>query len=171
MTQSVTLLERLPQNVLTVRARTRRQDLGSAFERGIDEVLAHLDRLERESWGPPCARHRPLGGGYVDLEVGLPVAQGVPGGGRVQADELPSGPVAVVWHQGALARLRAAYAAVETWIERTGARSRGAPWEIYWSDPSEEFDPLGWRTELVWPVLPGCRAIGDLTPTTGRRIG
>lgn len=158
MSETVTLLERLPQTLLTVRARTKRQDFGSTLDRAIWEVQAHLDRVDGESWGPPCARHRPLGGGYVDLEVGLPVAQGVRGSGRVTQDELPSGPVAVIWHRGPLARLRAAYAAVEEWIERTGARSRGAPWEIYWSDPEEEGDPLSWRTELIWPVLPGHRS-------------
>ena len=91
---SVTLLERLPQTVLTIRARTRRQDFGATLDRSINEVQAHLDRLDRECWGPPCARHRTLGGGFVDLEVGLPVAHGVPGGGRVTTDELPRGLVA-----------------------------------------------------------------------------
>ncbi|MFN8177623.1 MAG: GyrI-like domain-containing protein [bacterium] len=152
MDYSVVLLDKLPQPILSIRSRVKRGDVGRALEEGVAEIQAYLARIGRESVGPPCARVRLVGTGELDLDVGVPVPHGLSGEGRIRLRQLPSGSVAVTQHYGPLARLREAYVAVEEWIAREGAESRGAPWEIYWSEPSEESDPLGWRTELLWPV-------------------
>jgi effector-binding domain-containing protein len=148
----VVLLKRLPQHVLAIRSRVRRGEVGRAVEDCVAEIQAYLVRTHREPVGPPCARLRIAGPGEVDLDAALPVARGLSGEGRIHVRQLPTGSVAVTQHYGPLARLREAYDAVEDWIAREGAQSRGAPWEVYWSGP-EESDPLAWRTELLWPVI------------------
>jgi methylphosphotriester-DNA--protein-cysteine methyltransferase len=44
------------------------------------------------------------------------------------------------------------YTAFETWMEESGYRAVGAPWEVYSNDPAESPHPNEWRTEVCWPI-------------------
>ena len=74
------------------------------------------------------------------------------GSTEVVEDTLPAGPSATVVHAGPYEQLSDAYAAIETWMASHGRAARGAPWELYVTDPAEHPNPKDWRTEVYWPL-------------------
>ena len=72
--------------------------------------------------------------------------------GATPGDVLPGGWVAVTWHVGPYEGLPHAHHAIIDWLADTGHEAAGAPWEVYWTDPSEVPDPAAWRTEVFHPI-------------------
>src|SRR4029453_12258217 len=97
-------------------------------------------------------RYLSTGPGLYKIDVGMPVATAPTGEGSVEAGTLPGGPVAVAVHPGAYDQLTETSAALERWIEASGYRIGGAPWESYITDPADLPDPADWRTEVYWPL-------------------
>jgi effector-binding domain-containing protein len=93
------------------------------------------------------------------MEVGIPVAVGAGGEGRVAAGELPSGTMVSTWHLGAHDRLSDAYTALQAWLNGHGHQPAGPGWEVYhWidldqePDPARWPDPTSWRSQLIQPI-------------------
>jgi len=103
--------------------------------------------------GPPFARYRALDDEYAQFEVeaGFPVDRPADVTGEVESSILPGGTAAVVVHIGPYDQMKPAYEAIEAWVAGQNGVLDGAPWEVYYSDPTEQPDPSTWRTEIVQP--------------------
>lgn len=88
----------------------------------------------------------------LDVEIGIPVAEPVPGQDRITGGELPPGPVAYTVHAGPYNEIGAAYRAVMAWIQAHGHESAGPPREVYLVGPGQARDENEYRTELNWPI-------------------
>ena len=148
-----------PRPMLSVRASVPVAELASAQGEALRALWRHLQRHGGRPSGPPNVRYHRFGEAETDMEVGIPVAAGAVGQGRVAAGELPGGTVVSAWHLGAHDRLGEAYAGVQAWLKEHGREPAGAGWEVYhWIDLDEEPDPAGWpdpsnwRTQLVQPI-------------------
>jgi effector-binding domain-containing protein len=94
--------------------------------------------------------------GELEIEVGVPVAEAVPGDERVRAGLLPAGRYATVTHVGPYEELMDATARLLSWGGEQGVkwdasddqRRWGARLECYETDPREQPDPATWVTEL-----------------------
>lgn len=160
MSYTVTKKELLPQAALIGRRRVDRSEIAKA----IGEILPRAFRYAQEQGltisGRPFARYMDVGPGLLTIEPGIPVASaGAHAHDGLSSDEskvmtatLPGGPAACTIHAGSYEGLRAAYGALEAWIESNGYVPSGAPWESYLTDPAEHPDPKDWRTEVVWPI-------------------
>lgn len=104
--------------------------------------------------GPPFARYEMLGGERFEVEAGFPTDRAVAADGDVHPSDLPGGPAAHATHVGPYDAMEAAYQALYRWIGANGGTPSGAPWEVYLTDPNEEPDPSGWRTEVFAPYAP-----------------
>jgi effector-binding domain-containing protein len=157
--ETVEVEERPPQPVLSIRTTVPVAKLAEAQGERLRALWSHLDRRGVAPAGPPFVRYHTFGEAETDVEVGVPVAQGVAGEGRVAAGELPGGPAATTWHLGAHDGLAGAYARLGSWLEANRRQADGPAWEVYWwIDPGVEPDPAAWpapthwRTQLVQPV-------------------
>lgn len=101
--------------------------------------------------GPPFARYHHVDGDRFSVEAGFPTTTAVFPTDDVVASSLPAGPAAVMTYVGPYDEMQPAYEALAEWIVRNGGTPAGAPWEVYFTDPSEETDPQKWRTEIVMP--------------------
>jgi effector-binding domain-containing protein len=151
--------QRQPQPTLRVRATVPVAELASAQGQALQALWNHLQQHGDRPTGPPYVRYHTFADADTDMEVGIPVATGAVGQGRVAADQLPGGPVVSAWHLGAHDRLGDAYAALQAWLEEHGHQPAGPGWEVYhWVDLDREPDPAGWpdpstwRTQLVQPI-------------------
>lgn len=124
--------------------------LGQAY----GAVAAYLTEQGAGPTGMPYARYHPLGDDRFDVEAGFPASREVVGVGQVVASRLPGGTAVQTWHIGPYDELQAAYDAVEQWLREHRRARAGDAWEIYYSNPDEEPDPSGWRTEVVQPYRP-----------------
>lgn len=123
--------------------------IGKAFH----TVAGYIGRSEVDFAGPPFARLRALDERFSQFEVeaGFPIDRALEGEGEVLASNLPSGPVATVTYMGPYDQMKPAYDSIYRWIEEQGGKPDGAPWEIFFSDPTEQPDPSTWRTDIVQP--------------------
>jgi effector-binding domain-containing protein len=148
-----------PQPVLSVRARVPVAELAAAQGEALRELWSHLHHHGGRPAGPPYVRYHSFGDTETDMEVGIPVAAGAVGQGRVAAGELPGGTVVSAWHLGAHDRLGDAYAGLQAWLTEHGHQPAGPGWEVYhWidldqePDPARWPDPSNWRTQLIQPI-------------------
>jgi AraC-like DNA-binding protein/effector-binding domain-containing protein len=151
-TLSIERREIAPQHILFVRLRAGRNELAGAIGEGLGKAFPYSQRVGLAIAGRPFTRYLSTGPGLYKIDVGMPVATAPTGEGSVEAGTLPGGPVAVAVHAGAYDQLTETYAALERWIEASGYRIGGAPWESYITDPADLPNPADWRTEVYWPL-------------------
>ncbi|MBL8755093.1 MAG: hypothetical protein JNK15_17450 [Planctomycetes bacterium] len=72
--------------------------------------------------------------------------------GRVQNSELPAGKAVMAWHVGPYDKLSVAHGLLRDHATAQKWKTRGGPWEIYWTDPGMVPDPARWKTQLFLPI-------------------
>ncbi len=125
-------------------AQTLGKLLPAAFELAMRKGL--------EMVGPPTAEYMEWGPGMVTLRAGVPVKEGAEGEGALEVVALPASAAAVTVHTGPYDGLGDAHAAIEQYLEAEGLTKRGAPREVYLTDPGGVPDPKDWKTQVLWPV-------------------
>lgn len=162
MTTEPKLEQRAAQPYAAIRAQVPMQELGTVVPLS-DEVLAWLRQRGVTPAGAPFFRYLVVDmQRELELELGWPVAQPLPGDERVVTGELPAGRYAVLVHTGHPDTLVDATAALLAWAEASGLRWQmaddGQTWaarlEFYLSDPEQEPDMNRWQTELAFLVAP-----------------
>jgi effector-binding domain-containing protein len=140
------------QAVLTIRRTTTPGRMSEAFDEIYPQVAAYAAERGAKPAGPPFALYHAYGDEEVDLEAGIPVETAVEGSDRIISRELPAGRAAVAWHVGPYDTIGEAHEFLDGWVHGQGMDHVGAPWEVYWTDPSEEPDSSNWRTEVGYPI-------------------
>lgn len=140
------------QPVLFIRRRIARDELAATLGQCFGAVFGHCQKAGLALDGRPYTRYLSAGPGLWTIEAGTPLALAAPGEGDIEAGMLPAGATAVAVHAGPYEQLQETYAAMERWIESSGFRTSGAPWESYVTDPADHPDPADWRTEVYWPL-------------------
>lgn len=154
MSYEVEVREVAPQPMVGIRRTCTMQKIQATLAEVLGGSFAFAKRSGLEPVGPPFTIYHCSAEGEIDLEGGCPVARAPEGepDGDVRAGELPGGEVATTWHVGPYDGLAQAYGALQAWMSANGREPRGAPWEVYWSDPQQEPDPAKWKTEVIWPI-------------------
>jgi effector-binding domain-containing protein len=142
------------QPMLLIREHAALDELSQVIPRAIDEVHAHMTSVGGAFTGPPVVLYPAMyDDGTVDVETGWPVADTVPGGGRVEYATVPGGTMLVYSHRGPYDELSRAHRALWELVEREGLTVDGAAREIYLTDPSEVPNPVDWVTEIQIPIV------------------
>jgi effector-binding domain-containing protein len=142
--------ERLP--AITVRVSTTMEQIPDELGRIFPQVFSYIQESGAAPVGAPFARYHDMTEEGIDIEVGIPTSDELPGNEHVSPSELPGGPAAVVMYVGPYGDAMAeAYSAIEAWMQENGRVPAGGPWENYLTDPGET-PPEEYRTEIVWPV-------------------
>ncbi|HEX8185045.1 MAG TPA: GyrI-like domain-containing protein [Blastocatellia bacterium] len=141
-----------PQPILSIRGKTTPSAIPMTIGEFLKEVLGYVQSKGGQLAGPPFTRYHKMAEDEVDMEAGFPVASPLPGEGRIEASELPSGPVASTYHIGPYDTLNTAEAAIDNWVSTNGQEAAGPSWHIYWTDPGEVPNPQEWKTEVVRPL-------------------
>jgi DNA-binding transcriptional MerR regulator len=149
------------ERVLVIREHVHQDEMSKVVPRDIDEVHAYIQELGLGFHGPPiCICPFPDEEGMLDAEIGWPVAEEVPGRGRIEAKTLPATRALVMKHVGPYEALGRSYRLMSELMEENGLTAVGDPREIYVSDPDEVPDPNDYETLIVWPIGPE----GELKP-------
>lgn len=152
MTLSFETKEVGPQPILAIRATSAMDNLSELMGSLFGEVYGYIQQSGQNPAGMPFSRYHSMDGETVDLECGMPVPLPMDGKGRVEAGELPAGPVATVTHVGPYDDLPQTWSALSEWMGSQDLQPAGAPWEVYVTDPGTEPDQSKWRTDIFFPV-------------------
>jgi effector-binding domain-containing protein len=154
MTYEIQVRERDEQPFVAVRTRTSIAALPEVCGRHFPALYGHVAQAGSAPAGAAFIRYpgEDFDPDDVDVELGVPVAGPIPGGGGITAGTLPAGREAATVHAGAYEAISLAYQALEAWIAEHGHETAGPPRETYLVGPPEATDPEQFRTELAWPL-------------------
>jgi effector-binding domain-containing protein len=113
--------------------------------------MQYLGELGVTPAGAPFVAYFNMDMQDLDMEVGFPVAQPLPGGGEVQSSEIPGGKVATCLHTGPYPEISQAYQALSTWVNENGYKMTGVSYEFYLNDP-QETPPEALQTQILFPL-------------------
>ena len=153
MSYEVTLNEQAALPTLVVRTRTSVHNLPSALGQAYGAVASYLGGLGQAPAGPPFSAYYNADMEDLDVEIGFPVAQALPGEGEVQAGRMQGGTVAMCLHMGPYSKIGPAYEALTAWMAENRYEAAGPAYEIYLNDPGDT-PHSQLRTQVVFPVRP-----------------
>jgi effector-binding domain-containing protein len=149
------------QPFAAIRATMSMDAIGSTLPQLVPEVMAWVDAQGIAVTGPVFWKYDVIDmEGALEVAVGVPVTDGVPGDGRVETGVLPGGAYATLVHTGHPAELVDATSALLDWAAERGLSwdmdfdDRGERWacrlEEYLTDPADEPDLSRWQTKLAF---------------------
>ncbi len=151
-TYEIELLQLEPQSVAAIRAIATRSEIVSTRELLSPEIVEYLQDTGVSSIGASYVRYFHSGADRVDLEVGVMISGTFEGNSRVEPGELPGGRVTTIMHTGSFENLAGAYTALVEWIRDQGYQEIDAPWEVYLTHPTGDFDSTLGQTQIFWPI-------------------
>lgn len=115
------------------------------------EIMEYLNREGIPPAGPPFGYYHNMDMANLDVEMGFPVREELPGDGRVKASTLPAGRVAVETHRGPYETMEETYNKVIGELKERGLEMDEFMYEFYLNDP-DEVSPEEIETEIYMPV-------------------
>jgi effector-binding domain-containing protein len=151
MSYQCQLKEQPAQPALSIRTRTSAQELPQEMGQAYRALAEHLQEQGQEPAGPPFAAYYNMDMQDLDVEMGVPVPDAMPGQDQIQPSQIPGGKLATCIHTGPYEKIEAAYTALSIWVQEQGHRATGVAYERYLNDPSQT-PPEALRTEIVFPL-------------------
>jgi DNA-binding transcriptional MerR regulator len=156
ITEAEVEIQELPaQHVLRIRQQSSMEELPALIPAAIGELAAYMESVGAAEQGPVAVLYTfPDETGRLTFDTCWPVAEGVEGGGRIDAVTLPACVAASYLHRGPYDELPRTHGALQSLLARHGVETVGQPREVYLSDPAEVPDPADYETVVQYPVLP-----------------
>ena len=152
MSYEITFSEQVARPTLVVRTRSSVHDLPKALGQAYGAVAGYLAGLGQAPAGPPFSAYYNADMEDLDVEIGFPVEQPLPGdGATVEAGQMQGGAVAMCMHVGSYRKIGPAYEALMAWMAENRCEAAGPAYEIYLNDPAvTPHSEL--QTQIVIPV-------------------
>lgn len=151
MTYQIKASEEKSQPSVSVRTRSAVTDLPKVIGSVYGEIMGYLGQSGQHPAGPPYVAYFNMDMQDLDLEIGFPVAEALPGAGRVQPAEVPGGKQLSCIHTGPYNTIEHAYQALMQEVSEKGYNPTGAAYEFYLNDPGDTpEDKL--MTKVVLPL-------------------
>ena len=144
------IVETKDQPVLSIRTRTRVQDLPPLIGQAYGKIMARMAELAVEAAGNPFVAYYNLDMENLDVELGFPVDVKLKGEGDVQPGLIPGGWKATTMHVGPYEQLSVAYEALNAFVKSQGKEPTGIAYEYYLDGPEVPMDKV--RTIIVFPL-------------------
>jgi effector-binding domain-containing protein len=133
------------------RAKTDVEGLGATIDRAFPTLFGQLARLGIPPAGPPFIRYLKTGERF-EIELGVPLPEGVGELEGVNQATLPAGRTAIMRYIGPYDGLRNACEQLVAWVEERDEEAAGPHWETYVTDPRTEPDASKRITEIYLPL-------------------
>jgi effector-binding domain-containing protein len=137
MTYPCEIVEQPAQPTLSIRARSTVQDLPQVLGSGYGVIMQYLGELGVGPAGAPFVVYYNLDMQDLDIELGFPVSQPLPGKGEIHAARLPGGKMATRLYVGPYQDCGPAYEELNQFIKDQGCEASGVAIEYYLNDPSQ----------------------------------
>ena len=157
--------DRTEQPYVGIRTQAPVQTLSTAIPQLLGEVFAWAEKQGVEPAGAPFMRYYVINmTGNMDFELGVPVANAVPGDGRVCAGVIPAGRYASLIYTGIENGIKGNKALIDwavangvkwdRWDDENGDAFRSRV-EYFLTNPDEQPDPKKWETEVAIRLADG----------------
>ena len=114
------LLEKNEQPTLCIRTRTRVENLPALIGQSYGKLGAYFGRLGRHPADVPYVAYHNMDMQDLDVEMGFPVAEALPGDGEIVSGRIPAGKSVFCMYRGAYGEMAPVYQEMAAWIAQNG---------------------------------------------------
>jgi effector-binding domain-containing protein len=129
------------------------EDLPQLIGEKFMQIDRYLKELGVENSGAPFVAYYNLDMVNLDVEIGFPVEDILPGEGDMCPGELPQGPRVITLYEGPYEGMKVAYEAIQDYMADNGWQIAGPYYEMYLNSP-EEVKPEKLLTRIELMVKP-----------------
>jgi len=137
MTYHCELVNQPAQPTLSIRTTTSIKELPQELGRAYGAIGQYMAEIGEQPSGAPYAAYFTFDIESMDIEIGFPVANSLPGKGEIQSGEIPAGKIAQCLYTGPYNKIEPAYNALTAYVEQQGYEATGVAYEFYLNDPGE----------------------------------
>ncbi|MFP4301327.1 MAG: GyrI-like domain-containing protein [Alkalispirochaetaceae bacterium] len=136
---------------LSIRTTTPADNLPQVMGKSFWQIMDYLSSEGVQPAGPPYALYHNMDMSNLDVEMGFPVNERVPGNEIVRPSSIPAGTVAVDMHLGPYDTMEVTYNRMLAALQERGLEMDTFMYEFYLNDP-DEVSPEEIQTEIFMPV-------------------
>ncbi|WP_066639011.1 GyrI-like domain-containing protein [Desulfolucanica intricata] len=137
MSYTCGLVKQSFQPVLSIRTRTSVDKLPKVLGDAYKLIMEYLDEIDEYPAGAPFTAYYNMDMQDLDVEIGFPVWDALPGKNEIKSSEIQEGRHAVTIHVGPYNKIESAYNALKQWIKDKGYTPTGVAYEFYLNDPAQ----------------------------------
>jgi effector-binding domain-containing protein len=137
MTYKCEIFDQHSQATLSIRTTTSVKELPQELGRAYGAIGQYMAQLGEQPAGAPYAAYFTFDMENMDIEIGFPVGNNLPGKGEIQSGEIPAGKIAQCFYTGPYNKIEPAYNALTAYVEEQGQEATGIAYEFYLNDPGE----------------------------------
>lgn len=137
--------------VLSVRTRTPVSNLPAVLGETYASVAKYIAEQGGEFAFAPFVAYYNMDMNDLDVEVGFPVKQALPGRDAIQAGVIPAGKQVTLLYKGPYEGMQVPYDAISQWMKDKGLEPVGTAYEFYLNDP-KQVPPEALETIIMFPV-------------------
>lgn len=147
---AIEVREQQYQPVMSVRTISSVSKLPQLIGETYERIMAYLKELDVTPTGPPFVCYYNLDMEHLDVEIGFPVEDVLPGEGDLCPSEMIQGNVVSYLYKGPYEKMEEAYNEMNDYINTHGYRAKGMSYEVYYNSPMNvrNNDELLTRIEL-----------------------
>lgn len=139
------------QPVLSVRTTTQVEQLPMELGRIFGAIAQLLCEMNEQPGGMPFVAYYNMDMQALEVEVGFPVQQPLPGKGEIECREIPAGKYASTLYVGPYEEMAPAYDSMNQWLAEHGYEPTGITYEYYLNGP-DTATPQEYQTRIVFPL-------------------
>jgi effector-binding domain-containing protein len=151
MVSPCTIEERATQQAVVIRTRSSIRSLGGTLRKALGEIMAYLENAGATPAGPPFAAYYNADMDDLDVEIGMPVKERLPGAGDIGPGEIAGARFAACLYTGPYSGIGAAYEELARWMKDGGHVSTGVAYEFYLTDPGRT-PAKDLQTRVLFPL-------------------
>lgn len=152
MTLDINVVKQPHQPVLSIRTRSNVKELPDVIAESYAKIGQYLAELDVDPVGPPFVAYYNLDMENLDVEMGFPVDDVIPGDHEMCPGEIPEGEVVSCIYRGPYEGMKEVYEAMNRYIGEKGYHAKGVAYEIYYNSPMEVKSPEELMTRIDLPV-------------------
>ena len=143
--------EQKEQPFLAIRVRTPVSDLPAKLGESYGAIMGYLGDLGRQPASMPFSAYYNQDMQDLDVEIGIPTAEILPGSGNIYGAEIPAGKVAECVYTGPYSQMEPAYQQLAEFVAQQGVEVTGIAYEMYIDDPGVTPESE-LRTSIIFPL-------------------
>ncbi len=151
MIEQFEIAEKQEQPVLFIRTVTAVANLPHEIGRAYGAIAQYMAEIGQPPKEAPYTAYYNMDMEHLDVEMGFPVAQPLPGKGEIKAGSIPPGKQASCVYHGPYSDMEPAYEALTAKAALSGNTPTGVYYEFYYNAPGEVPDSE-LLTKIMFPL-------------------
>lgn len=139
------------QPAISIRTRSDVKDLPIVLGQAYGKLAAYLGEMGKQPAGAPFVAYYNLDMENLDIEIGFPVADPIPGRGEIQSANQPETMIATCVYTGPYLEIGPAYEELNAFMKQNGLEPMGVVYEVYLNDPQINA-PSELKTQIIFPL-------------------